>query len=123
MTRLLETGFETKFHALQVVFARMSITALIGSVYLWWKRTPDFPLGPPGVRRLLVLRGFAGTTGLFGLYCECHWLTMIVTFTDANQTLCRSWKLLTLLSLRFWSPVLPDLCAGLHSGYVETCSR
>ncbi|KAI8409004.1 hypothetical protein FOFC_11956 [Fusarium oxysporum] len=30
-TRLLETGFETKFHALQIIFVRMLATALIGS--------------------------------------------------------------------------------------------
>lgn len=69
-TRLLETGFETKFHALQVIFVRMIVTATMGSFYLWWKKVPDFPLGPPGIRGLLVLRGLAGTTGLFGLYCK-----------------------------------------------------
>lgn len=70
-TRLLETGFETKFHALQVIFVRMLATAVIGSLYMWYKNVPAFPLGPPGVRKLLVLRGFAGSSGLFGLYCMC----------------------------------------------------
>lgn len=69
-TRLLETGFETKFHALQIIFVRMIVTAGIGSAYMWYKKVPDFPLGPPGVRGLLVLRGMAGTVGLFGLYCK-----------------------------------------------------
>ena len=68
-TRLLETGFETKFHALQVIFVRMITTAVIGSLYLWYKQVPGFPLGPRGVRWLLVLRGLAGSSGLFGLYC------------------------------------------------------
>ena len=68
-TRLLETSFETKFHALQIIFVRMIFTATIGSAYMWYKKVPDFPLGPPGVRWLLVIRGLAGTTGLFGLYC------------------------------------------------------
>ncbi|KGQ08105.1 putative membrane protein [Beauveria bassiana D1-5] len=68
-TRLLETGFDTKFHALQVIFVRMIFTASIGSAYMWYKKVPDFPLGPPGVRGLLVLRGMAGTVGIFGLYC------------------------------------------------------
>jgi hypothetical protein len=71
-TRLLETGFDTKFHALQVIFVRMIATATISSAYMLWKKTPDFPLGPPGVRGLLVLRGLAGSAGLFGLYCQ--WL-------------------------------------------------
>ncbi|KAF5548693.1 transport protein [Fusarium mexicanum] len=49
-TRLLETGFETKFHALQIIFVRMLATALIGSVYMWCKKVPNFPLGPREVR-------------------------------------------------------------------------
>ncbi len=68
-TRLLETSFETKFHALQIIFVRMIFTATIGSAYMWYKKVTDFPLGPRGVRWLLVIRGLAGTTGLFGLYC------------------------------------------------------
>ncbi len=68
-TRLLETGFETKFHALQIIFVRMLTTSLIGCTYMVWKKTPDFPLGARGVRGLLVLRGLFGTSGLFGLYC------------------------------------------------------
>lgn len=68
-TRLLETGFDTKFHALQVIFVRMIVTASIGSFYLWRKGVADFPLGPPGLRGLLVIRGMCGTIGLFGLYC------------------------------------------------------
>ncbi|TXC05616.1 hypothetical protein FocTR4_00009584 [Fusarium oxysporum f. sp. cubense] len=49
-TRLLETGFETKFHALQIIFVRMLATALIGSVYMWVKKVPNFPFGPKEVR-------------------------------------------------------------------------
>ena len=69
-TRLLETGFDAKLHALQINFVRMLVTATIGSLYLWRKKVPDFPLGPPGLRWLLVIRGLAGTLGLFGLYCK-----------------------------------------------------
>jgi hypothetical protein len=68
-TRLLETGFETKFHALQIIFVRMLCTGIISSAYMCYKQTPGFPLGPPGVRWLLVIRGLAGTVGLIGLYC------------------------------------------------------
>lgn len=68
-TRLLETGFDTKFHALQIIFVRMTVTATIGSWYLWRRNVADFPFGPSGVRLLLVIRGMAGTIGLFGLYC------------------------------------------------------
>ena len=48
----------------------MIVTAAIGSAYMWYKKVPGFPLGPPGVRGLLLLRGAAGTIGLFGLYCK-----------------------------------------------------
>lgn len=73
-TRLLETGFEVKFHALQIIFVRMLATAFLGSLYMWYKKVPDFPLGRRDVRGLLVLRGLAGFTGLSGLYCKCSLL-------------------------------------------------
>lgn len=69
-TRLLETGFETKFHALQIIFVRMLATAILGSLYMWYKKVPDFPLGRRDIRGLLVLRGLAGFTGLFCSYCK-----------------------------------------------------
>ena len=69
-TRLLETGFDTKFHALQIIFVRMLATAILGSLYMWVKQVPDFPLGNRGVRGLLFLRGCAGFMGLFCSYCK-----------------------------------------------------
>lgn len=69
-TRLLETGFETKFHALQIIFVRMLATSILGCLYMWYKKVPDFPLGRRDVRGLLVLRGLAGFTGLFCSYCK-----------------------------------------------------
>lgn len=79
-TRLLETSFDIKFHALQIIFVRMLATAILGSLYMWIKKVPYFPLGEPSVRGLLVLRGFAGFLGLACSYCkhaclllfECH---------------------------------------------------
>lgn len=68
-TRLLATGFDTKFHALQIIFVRMIATTVIGSFWMWYKNIPGFPLGPRGVRRLLLIRGLSGSIGLFGLYC------------------------------------------------------
>ncbi|OAA53682.1 Drug/metabolite transporter [Cordyceps fumosorosea ARSEF 2679] len=94
-TRLLETGFETKFHALQVIFVRMAMTATIGSAYMWLRRVPDFPLGPPGVRGLLVLRGAAGTIGLFGLYYSLSFLDIadstVITFLVPTLTSFVCW--------------------------------
>ena len=59
-----------KLHALQIIFVRMLFTSVFCCLYMWWKKVPDFPLGPPGVRGLLVFRGMTGFVGLFGLYCK-----------------------------------------------------
>ncbi|KAI1098874.1 hypothetical protein F4804DRAFT_103478 [Jackrogersella minutella] len=75
-TRLLETGFEKKFHALQIIFVRMLATAVLGSLYMWYKKVPDFPLGRRDIRGLLVLRGLAGFTGLFCSYYSLSYLNI-----------------------------------------------
>jgi len=61
-TRLLEIeGNKGKgLHPFQILFARMGITFLLASGYMWYKKTPHFPLGLPEVRWLLVARGFGG---------------------------------------------------------------
>ncbi|QPC69262.1 hypothetical protein HYE68_000014 [Fusarium pseudograminearum] len=94
-TRLLATGFETKFHALQIIFVRMLATALIGSFYMWREKVPDFPLGPRSVRGLLVLRGMAGSVGLFGLYYSLSYLDVsdatVITFLVPTLTAFIAW--------------------------------
>lgn len=72
LNRLLELeGNNGKgFHPFQILFARMGITVILASLYMWWKGTPHFPLGAPGVRGLLVARGLTGFFGVFGMYCE-----------------------------------------------------
>ncbi|KAF4951895.1 hypothetical protein FSARC_12788 [Fusarium sarcochroum] len=91
----LETGFETKFHALQIIFVRMLATALIGSFYMWYKKVPHFPLGPPEVRGLLIIRGMAGSAGLFGLYYSLSYLDIsdatVITFLVPTLTAFISW--------------------------------
>jgi drug/metabolite transporter (DMT)-like permease len=83
-TRLLATSFDVKFHALQIIFVRMIFTGAIGSAYMWYKQIPGFPLGPRRVRGLLVLRGAAGSVGLFGLYYSLSYLEIsdatVITF-------------------------------------------
>ncbi|KAL3599897.1 hypothetical protein FPOAC2_04125 [Fusarium poae] len=94
-TRLLSTGFETKFHALQIIFVRMLATALIGSFYMWREKVPDFPFGPREVRGLLVLRGMAGSVGLFGLYYSLSYLDVsdatVITFLVPTLTAFIAW--------------------------------
>lgn len=64
--KLLATGYETKFHALQIIFVRMSCTTILSCLYIWYNKVPR----SQGVTGLLVLRGAAGFIGLFGLYCK-----------------------------------------------------
>ncbi|KAI5860492.1 hypothetical protein GGS23DRAFT_580348 [Durotheca rogersii] len=89
-TRLLETGFEVKFHALEIIFVRMLATAILGSLYMWYKNVPDFPLGRRDIRGLLVLRGFCGLTGLFCLYYSLSYLNLsdatVITFIVPTMT-------------------------------------
>jgi drug/metabolite transporter (DMT)-like permease len=72
IVRFLQQGGHG-MHPFQVIFARMSITALLSTVYMWYNKVPDFPLGAPAVRGWLILRALAGFFGLFCLYCKtCH---------------------------------------------------
>ena len=52
----------------------MGITALLATLYMWYKKTEDFPLGKKEVRWLLVARGLAGFFGVFGMYCKYPYL-------------------------------------------------
>jgi hypothetical protein len=56
--RLLEV--ESGMHPLQILFGRMSLTTVLSCLYMWYNKVPDFPLGPKGVRGVLVLRGLSG---------------------------------------------------------------
>lgn len=56
--RLLEV--ESGMHPLQILFGRMSMTTILSCLYMWYNKTPHFPLGPKGIRRVLVIRGVSG---------------------------------------------------------------
>lgn len=85
-TRLLEVeGNKGKgLHPFQILFARMSITVVLASLYMYHKQTPHFPLGKPEVRLLLVARGFGGFFGVFGMYYSLLYLPLadatVITF-------------------------------------------
>ncbi|PVI02821.1 DUF6 domain protein [Periconia macrospinosa] len=95
--KLLATGYDEKFHALQIIFVRMSCTTVLGCLYMWWFQTPAFPFGERGIRKLLVLRGGAGFIGLFGLYYSLSWLEIsdatVITFIIPTMTalVCFVW--------------------------------
>lgn len=71
-TRLLEVeGNNGKgMHPFQILFARMGITAVLSTWYMWWRNIDNFLLGKKEVRWLLVARGLFGFAGVFGMYCE-----------------------------------------------------
>ncbi|KAG7105506.1 putative membrane protein like [Verticillium longisporum] len=81
--RLLELEGEG-MHPFQVLFARQSITMLCASGYMFWKRTPDFPLGNPEVRWLLIARGVSGFFGIYGMWYSMMYLPLaeatVITF-------------------------------------------
>lgn len=87
-TRLLETpgSHGTPMHPFQILFVRQSITSVITCTYaLWTRSVPHFPLGPPGViRLLLVARGLFGFMGVVGMYFSLRYLPIneatILTF-------------------------------------------
>lgn len=91
-TRLLENPTpnpasptpEPGMHPFQILFARMSITTICATSYMWYTRTPDFPFGPKEVRWLLVARGIGGFWGVFGMYWSLQYLPLsdatILTF-------------------------------------------
>jgi drug/metabolite transporter (DMT)-like permease len=80
MARYLQQG-ETKFHPFQVIVARMGITFVLSSIYMWYTSVPDFPLGAKSVRGWLILRAVFGYGGLYCLYCESP--TIRMSFSEA----------------------------------------
>ncbi|KAK9469082.1 hypothetical protein V1512DRAFT_202195 [Lipomyces arxii] len=75
-TRILETTSDPPFSAMQIVFARMSITTLACTIYMLYKKVPDAPFGPKEVRLLLIGRGLTGFVGLFGMYYSLTYLSL-----------------------------------------------
>ncbi|KAG0649054.1 putative transport [Hyphodiscus hymeniophilus] len=75
IVRFLQQGGHG-MHPFQVIFARMGITFILSTIYMWWTNVPDFPLGAPSVRGLLILRALFGFGGLFCLYYSVHYLPL-----------------------------------------------
>jgi drug/metabolite transporter (DMT)-like permease len=81
--RLLATGPQ-KFHALQILFVRQTITAAGCFLWMWYNNVPHAPFGAREVRWLLVARGLGGFWGVFGLYYSLTYLDLadatVITF-------------------------------------------
>ncbi|KAI1805766.1 hypothetical protein F4811DRAFT_514295 [Daldinia bambusicola] len=88
IARLLE--LEGHMHPMQILFARMSMTVVGASVYIWWKRIPHGLLGHRDVRWLLVLRGFSGFFGIYGMWYSVQYIPLaeatVITFLAPNIT-------------------------------------
>ncbi|KAG5991767.1 hypothetical protein E4U54_003817 [Claviceps lovelessii] len=67
-------------HPIQMLLLRQGMTSVGCILYMWWAETPGFPLGPPGVRWLLLLRGTVGFFGIFGMW----WSMMYLPLADAT---------------------------------------
>ncbi|KAL2020756.1 hypothetical protein VTK56DRAFT_7954 [Thermocarpiscus australiensis] len=80
--RLLE--LEAGMHPLQILFVRMSSTTVLSCLYMWWNSVPDFPLGPKGLRGVLIVRGITGFFGIYGMWYSMMYLPLaeatVITF-------------------------------------------
>ncbi|PVH79889.1 hypothetical protein DL98DRAFT_419378 [Cadophora sp. DSE1049] len=110
MVRFLQQG-GNRMHPFQIIVARMGITCVLSSLYMWWTKVPDFPFGNPKVRIWLVLRALFGFGGLFCLYYSVHYLPL------AESTVFRflvpivtAWACSVFLGSTFFRK---DLIAGL----------
>ncbi|KAJ5129272.1 uncharacterized protein N7515_005311 [Penicillium bovifimosum] len=87
MTQILE--IHSAMHPFQILFARMSITAIASYLYMWWAATPS-PLGIKPVRGLLLLRAVFGFMGVYGLYYSVQYLPLseatVITFLAPIMT-------------------------------------
>ncbi|KAJ5549814.1 hypothetical protein N7535_002244 [Penicillium sp. DV-2018c] len=87
MTQVLE--IHSAMHPFQILFARMSITAIASYLYMYWASTPS-PLGTKPVRGLLLLRAVFGFMGVYGLYYSVQYLPLseatVITFLAPIMT-------------------------------------
>ncbi|KAI2617457.1 hypothetical protein GGR54DRAFT_607789 [Hypoxylon sp. NC1633] len=85
--RLLEVE-EDGIHPIRILFVRMAVTAIGSSLYIWRKKIPHGILGPKDVRWLLVLRGFCGFFGIFGVWYSIKYIPLaeatVITFLAPN---------------------------------------
>lgn len=81
MTQVLE--IHSAMHPFQILFARMSITAIASYLYMFLASTPS-PFGTRPVRVLLLLRALFGFMGVYGLYYSVQYLPLseatVITF-------------------------------------------
>ncbi|KAJ5660813.1 uncharacterized protein N7484_000185 [Penicillium longicatenatum] len=87
MTQLLEIN--SSMHPFQILFARMSITAVASYLYMWYARVPA-PFGTRPVLFLLITRATFGFLGVYGMYYSVGYLPLaeatVITFLAPIMT-------------------------------------
>jgi len=75
---------------LELIVVRMGTTLICCITYMFIAKIPDPFLGPKGVRVLLLIRGFCGFFGLFGVYYSLQYLSLsdatVLTFLSPLTT-------------------------------------
>ena len=81
--RLLEIEGDG-MHPFQVLLIRQAATTSVCLAYMWWSKTPDAPMGKRALWPLLVLRGFSGFFGIFGMWYSMMYIPLadatVITF-------------------------------------------
>lgn len=63
-------------HPVQVLLLRQSMTSFCCMLYMWYAKTPEFPFGRKDIRWLLLLRGFSGFFGIYGIWYSMMYLPL-----------------------------------------------
>lgn len=78
----------------QILFARMTGTLILTSVYQWLAKVEHAPFGPRSVWGLLVARGVGGFFGVYGMYYSLQYLPLsdatVITFLVSRVQARRS---------------------------------
>jgi drug/metabolite transporter (DMT)-like permease len=81
--RLLELEGDG-MHPFQVLLIRQAFTSLACFLYMYWRKTPNSPLGKRNLWPLLVLRGVSGFFGIYGMWFSMMYLPLadatVITF-------------------------------------------
>ncbi|KAH8105246.1 EamA-like transporter family-domain-containing protein [Cristinia sonorae] len=99
--------------AFELIWVRMTITWLCCISYMLVMKVPDPFLGPKAVRWLLVLRGFVGFFGLFGVYYSLQYLSLsdatVLTFLAPMCTIVTG--AIFLKEVITWKQAAAGLCS------------
>ncbi|CZT12185.1 hypothetical protein WAI453_002998 [Rhynchosporium graminicola] len=110
IVRFLQQG-GNRMHPFQIIVGRMGITFVLSSLYMWWTKVPNFPLGDPKVRLWLFLRAFFGFGGMYCLVYSVHYLPLAeATVLRFLVPLFTAWACSVFLGQTFFRK---DIIAGL----------